>query len=182
MANITKVPNGPLIKKKGTFKGSTLKSGGIIKKAQDGKTWQKMSQLEKAAKVSELRQKGGPERVRQYKDSVSVDATNRLNSNFERNAAIRGLTVDQLRKANKKPDVTPDNLSGMGNDKPGCSGSEKASARRVKAEAKRKNGGIIKRADSSMSKRGLYDNIRANKGPAKKPNGEPTRKTLALRK
>ena len=34
---ITPVPNGPLIKKKGPFKGSTLKSGGTIKKAQAGK-------------------------------------------------------------------------------------------------------------------------------------------------
>jgi hypothetical protein len=30
MANITKVPNGPLIKKKGPFKGSTLKNGGRV--------------------------------------------------------------------------------------------------------------------------------------------------------
>jgi len=30
---ITPVPNGPLIKKKGQFKGSTLKSGGMIKRA-----------------------------------------------------------------------------------------------------------------------------------------------------
>lgn len=30
MANITKVPTGPLIKKKGPFKGSTLKNGGKI--------------------------------------------------------------------------------------------------------------------------------------------------------
>jgi len=30
---ITKVPNGPLIKKKGKFKGSTLKAGGMIKRA-----------------------------------------------------------------------------------------------------------------------------------------------------
>jgi len=30
---ITPVPNGPLIKKKGPFKGSTLKAGGIIKRA-----------------------------------------------------------------------------------------------------------------------------------------------------
>jgi hypothetical protein len=36
MAAITKVPNGPLIKKKGPFKGSTLKSGGVVKKAQGG--------------------------------------------------------------------------------------------------------------------------------------------------
>jgi hypothetical protein len=34
---ITPVPNGPLIKKKGPFKGSTLKSGGMIKRA-DGST------------------------------------------------------------------------------------------------------------------------------------------------
>jgi hypothetical protein len=33
---ITPVPNGPLIKKKGPFKGSTLKAGGKVKKAQDG--------------------------------------------------------------------------------------------------------------------------------------------------
>jgi hypothetical protein len=32
-----------------------------------------------------------------------------------------------------------------------------------------KNGGMIKRADGSMSKRGLWDNIRANKGSGKKP-------------
>ena len=35
---ITKVPNGPLIKKKGPFKGSTLKAGGKIKKAINGTT------------------------------------------------------------------------------------------------------------------------------------------------
>ena len=35
---ITPVPNGPLIKKKGPFKGSTLKKGGTIKKAQLGDT------------------------------------------------------------------------------------------------------------------------------------------------
>jgi hypothetical protein len=29
--NITPVPDGPLIKKKGEFKGSTLKSGGKVK-------------------------------------------------------------------------------------------------------------------------------------------------------
>ncbi len=32
-----------------------------------------------------------------------------------------------------------------------------------------KAGGMIKRTDGSMSKRGLWDNIRANKGSGKKP-------------
>jgi hypothetical protein len=34
---ITPVPNGPLIKKNGKFKGSTLKNGGMLKRA-DGST------------------------------------------------------------------------------------------------------------------------------------------------
>jgi len=38
MANITKVPNRPLVKKKGPFKGSTLKAGGTVKKAANGTT------------------------------------------------------------------------------------------------------------------------------------------------
>ena len=33
---ITPVPNGPLIKKTGKFKGSTLKSGGKMKKCKYG--------------------------------------------------------------------------------------------------------------------------------------------------
>ena len=32
-----------------------------------------------------------------------------------------------------------------------------------------KKGGMIKRADGSYSRRGLWDNIRANKGSGKKP-------------
>jgi hypothetical protein len=35
-----------------------------------------------------------------------------------------------------------------------------------------KNGGMIKRKDGSYSKRGLWDNIRANKGSGKKPTKE----------
>jgi len=35
MRGVTPVPNGPLIKKKGEFKGSSLKKGGVVK-AQDG--------------------------------------------------------------------------------------------------------------------------------------------------
>lgn len=34
------------------------------------------------------------------------------------------------------------------------------------------NGGMIKRADGSYSKRGLWDNIRANAGSGKKPTKE----------
>lgn len=39
----------------------------------------------------------------------------------------------------------------------------------AKAKSKMAKGGMIKRADGSYSKRGLWDNIRANKGSGKKP-------------
>jgi hypothetical protein len=38
-----------------------------------------------------------------------------------------------------------------------------------KGTMKSKNGSMLKRADGSYSKRGLWDNIRANKGSGKKP-------------
>jgi len=175
--NITKVPDGPLIKKKGPFKGSTLKAGGKVKKAQDGtmkKSWNQMSPTERKATQTEVKTKRGREGFSKYMDSITT-------SNFQRNADIRGLTVDQLRKDNKKPydqfKMTPEKC-GFGNDKPGCSGSEGANRRRLRREANRKNGGpvkkakagaMIKRADGSMSKPGLWDNIRKNKGSGKKP-------------
>ena len=40
---------------------------------------------------------------------------------------------------------------------------------RFKREREMKAGGMLKRADGSYSKRGLWDNIRANKGSGKKP-------------
>jgi hypothetical protein len=103
------------------------------------KTWQQMSQPEKAAKLAELKQKGGVERVKQYKDSISTDGENRRVLAFQKNAATRGMTVEQLRKDNKKPDVDKydGKACGIGNETVGCSGSEKASARRVKRESKR---------------------------------------------
>ena len=46
-----------------------------------------------------------------------------------------------------------------------------AEIKKAKAASKKKmqGGGMIKRADGSYSKRGLWDNIRANKGSGKKP-------------
>ena len=99
---ITPVPNGPLIKKKGPFKGSTLKAGGKVKKAFLGSSM--------------------------FKD----------NPIYEKTTALRGkLGSAALGIPGVKPVV--------------------------------KNGGMLKRADGSYSKRGLWDNIRANKGSGKKP-------------
>jgi hypothetical protein len=43
-------------------------------------------------------------------------------------------------------------------------------------------GGLIKRADGSYSKRGLWDNIRANKGSGKKPTAEMLRQERKINK
>lgn len=228
MAKITKVPNGPLIKKKGPYAGSTLRSGGTIKKAQNGDTLtvkKPMTYAEKRAAQEIVKEKN-----RKLRDSI-----------LNRNAAARGMTREEVRaqqeKDKKKPDACVDGLRGVGKDNEGCSGSQRASEKRVEKEARRKNGGpvkkaqngtsqysdpkplydkikrtkdsldnakikleqrkykakmnyldgklkneqsmmntkkakagaMIKRADGSMSKRGLWDNIRANKGSGKKP-------------
>lgn len=185
MGKITKVPNGPLIKKKGPFKGSTLKFGGVMKKAQGGDTlsvkkptWQEMTQAERAAIKTNL----GPEKFKKYKDSVSTDATNRRETILNRNAAARGMTraevQAQQKKDKKKPDAPLEGQRCIGKDDPGCAGSAGGRKRRIEKESRRRNGGpvkkakagaMIKRADGSYSQRGLWDNIRANKGSGKKP-------------
>lgn len=109
MGKITKVPNGPLIKKKGPYAGSTLKAGGKVKKAMVG--------------------------------AIMSMAGGKDNPIYKKTTAMRGkLGSAALGMPGMKPIV--------------------------------KNGKMLKRADGSYSKRGLWDNIRANKGSGKKPTAE----------
>jgi hypothetical protein len=101
---ITKVPNGPLIKKKGPYAGSTLKNGGKMKKAMVG--------------------------------AIMTLSGGKDNPIYKKTTALRGK-IGNAKGIPGKPIV--------------------------------KNGKMIKRADGSMSRRGLWDNIRANKGSGKKP-------------
>lgn len=104
MGKITKVPNGPLIKKKGEFKGSTLKSGGKVKKAMAG--------------------------------AIMALSGGKDNPIYKKTTEMRGKI---------------------------------ANAKGIPGKPIVKNGKMIKRADGSYSQRGLWDNIRANKGSGKKP-------------
>jgi hypothetical protein len=121
---ITKVPNGPLIKKKGPFKGSTLKNGGPIKKAQYG-----------TSEYSDP--KPLFDKINKSKDSI--------------NDAMLKLKKEKFKSKMK---YSKDKLK-----------NEQSIMNTKKAKA----GAMIKRADGSYSKRGLWDNIRANKGSGKKP-------------
>lgn len=191
MSKITPVPNGPLIKKKGVFKGSTLKTGGrVIKKAQEGTTLDKIKEQTRLRQnLTDFRKKVGSTpltpQLRREKDSLTG-----LLKNFSTNQRVQatGLTPAQLaandaqaqKEAARKPDVVDQSCEkrGLPTSGGGCSGSARKNAKRLKDERNRKNGGtitkaksgaMIKRADGSMSKRGLWDNIRANKGSGKKP-------------
>jgi hypothetical protein len=71
---------------------------------------------------------------------------------------MRKSAADNMKKANQAgKDAFRQNFKG----KPGFDANG--------YPVKKKMGGMIKRADGSMSKRGLWDNIRANKGSGKKP-------------
>ena len=136
----TPVPNGPLIKKKGIYAGSTLKSGGVIKKPKAGASTT-------TTKTTE------PIGVKFFKEGKNYKAqvTKKVG---DKNATYEALSPNMnyaQELANKKALTTPGD-----------------SLRTVKPVV-RKNGGMLKRADGSYSKRGLWDNIRANKGSGKKP-------------
>jgi hypothetical protein len=127
-----------------------------------------MTQAQRAAIKTEL----GPEKFKTYKDSVSTDATNRREAILNRNAAARGMTraeVQADQKKNKNKYIQQEGTCDPNFSSTKC-GVSKAAAKESKSDwKKKKNGGLIKRADGSMSKRGLWDNIRANKGSGKKP-------------
>lgn len=158
--NITKVPDGPLVKKKGPFKGSTLKAGGVIKKAQTGGTYYASSK----GRVGRLSgSKIGDDISVVQNESIDTtgyakgkkDFTKTINRTFEKPTAQKV----------KRADV-PKVISNL---KKGATQKMDFRTSNQRNKAKMKAGGMIKRADGSMSKSGLWDNIRKNKGSGKKP-------------
>ena len=138
---ITPVPNGPLIKKTGKFKGSTLKAGGVVKKAKSG------------AASTTTTKTTNPIGIKFFKEGKNYKAqvTKKVG---DKNATYEGISPNMdfaKLLANDKALTTPGD-------------SVRTTIPKVK-----KNGGMLKRADGSYSKRGLWDNIRANKGSGKKP-------------
>jgi hypothetical protein len=218
---ITKVPNGPLIKKKGVFKGSTLKNGGPIdtkKYLEDSKkrvnkivTPLRKAELKKGintyedylnSKVKDKKKNGGP--VQKERRTISVDKTavkkvdaNKIMKNdneitarnlkntasYHKNhsdkkyQAANSFLLDGNRtmydfatKEAKKDDSLFNVAAKKAKDakaNPRFKGVNSFPKLNVKKKAKA--GAMIKRADGSMSRRGLWDNIRANKGSGKKP-------------
>jgi hypothetical protein len=145
--NITKVPNGPLIKKKGPFKGSTLKNGGPVKKAQNGGST--------TTKPNYSNMKTTKRSFFKDKDYIPTS----IDSSYYKQG------FDMATKG--KSSIPAYDMKTT----QGLRGYEEATKRGLnpKKKPKAKAGAMIKRADGSYSKRGLWDNIRANKGSGKKP-------------
>jgi hypothetical protein len=219
MAKITKVPNGPLIKKKGPYAGSTLKTGGKIKKAQAGKRVTRFMTDEEYKKETDSLSKRfrntdpgfsiSPKGSSKNTDPGFTKTPKNDNPNIKRKRVTsEDGTLQYLKNGNKvkkakagamiKRAQNGESFTKDGNEytytkqvtrpegKRTYQGKsiDQATAmkianfkirnnpsdslRTVKPVIK-KNGGLIKRADGSMSRRGLWDNIRANKGSGKKP-------------
>jgi hypothetical protein len=228
---ITKVPNGPLIKKKGPYAGSTLKNGGKLKKAQGGEYLTKEGNTYTSTK--KVKTKNGPryyqgkspsmsfsreiasDKARKINDSIpkaklsarALEVMNNKNGGTMKNKAMMGNSIFKNNPIYKKTTEA----RGMIGNAMGIPGKpivknggpvQKVDAKKYledskkrvnkivtplrKAEIKKgiityddylnskiknkaKSGAMIKRADGSMSRRGLWDNIRANKGSGKKP-------------
>ena len=202
MAKITKVPDGPLVKKKGPFKGSTLKAGGKIKKAQGGEFLTKEDG--KYTSTKKVKTKNGP----RYYQGKSPDMSFARELAFDKQRAnpadsipkaklsARALEVMDQKNGGKVKKAQLGTLVKKGAKAVGLGTAAAAGASSASSCSSgrcfhkrggwtsgsrspwRKNGGtvkkakagaMIKRADGSTSQRGLWDNLRANKGSGKKP-------------
>ena len=143
----------------------------MIKKAQNGDTLtvkKPMTYAEKRAAQEIVKQKN-----REARENV-----------LNRNAAAKGMTREQVQKQQvadkKKPDATSCDLNDPNFSSTKC-GISKAAAKQSKSDfKKKKNGGLIKRADGSMSKRGLWDNLRSKAAQNKKTGAKPKAPSKAM--
>jgi hypothetical protein len=166
---ITPVPNGPLIKKKGPFKGSTLKSGGVIKKAQTGaNVAQREAERDKRLKTSDSLKTERRKVV--WKKSYESSEAKKKGQDFDTwYKEFDNKTKENSAKA-PEPKGSKTFFAGDNGPKSPCKGGSCSGLNRNGGSIKKaKTGAMIKRADGSTSKRGLWDNIRKNKGSGKKP-------------
>lgn len=112
----------------------------------------KMEAAKAKAKVKPKAQDGL--RTGQYKRLGRID---------EKNPARAERVADRMKTKASRVE------RGMGVANPPMMRMERFDMDRKLRESKMAKGGMLKRADGSYSKRGLWDNIRANRGSGKKP-------------
>lgn len=171
--SFTPVPNGPLVKKKGEFKGSTLKNGGVkkIKKAQDGekinpKVYLEGSRKRVKAVVDSARKQEVKKGIKTYDDYLKSKIKKQRSG---------GSTPAWQRKEGKDPKggLNRKGIASYRRQNPGS----KLSMAVTTPPSKLKPG-----SKAANRRKSFCARMSGVKGPMRKPNGKPTRKALALRK
>lgn len=121
----------------------------------------KVSMLGKAAmakkKVPKAQNGKGVDSLAYYKNKASKfqDESSRMQDSSLKYGDKSRAYIDKMTPAQRK-----------------AKGASKVVNKDGSVTYKYKSGGMLKRADGSYSKRGLWDNIRANKGSGKKPTAQ----------
>ena len=158
MGKITKVHNGPLIKKKGPYAGSTLKAGGKIKKAQNGEF--------KIGKKTYTTTKAANDTIKKPERTIWVNNPMPPSKRKNEFPMPSEKLIDSVSKASI-PNFDTSKLM-------------KKKAQNGNKIKKAKAGAMIKRADGSMSRRGLWDNLRSKAAQNKKTGAKPKAPTKAM--
>jgi len=102
---------------------------------------------------------------------IPKSKSNYENSNYDKmlGAKKASATKPKAKVAPKKGPILDDKIYKKGENPYKTDKNGKVIMQKFGGKTKMKGGGMLKRADGSYSKRGLWDNIRANKGSGKKP-------------
>jgi hypothetical protein len=181
---ITPVPNGPLIKKKGPYAGSTLKSGGAIKKAQNGtKTKDSTAYFnkEKEYRFKEAREAGKLGFRKSADDEMKKGMAAGENAMRQKLKGMPGYDKNgypiKKKKAMMGSSIFKDNpIYKKSTEARGMIGKLYG----IPGKPIVKNGGMLKRADGSYSQRGLWDNLRSKAAQNKKTGAKPKAPTKAM--
>lgn len=120
-----------------------------VKKTKKAQYGEHLSQDTKTGKYTLTTKSNTSDGPRYYQTTTPVESAGRARNNF----LARNNSADSVRAK----DIDPKVIARLAEQKNG--GKTKAKAGKQ----------LIKRADGSKSPRGLWDNIRANKGSGKKP-------------
>ena len=117
-------------------------------------------------------QKGAPIRKKPVVDSVESEMfpgrkIPRSQSNYENGSFAKMLEGNKPKKAVKKYESSPFSKAAL--DKKKREEGYKKVTDKMKKKLKAGGKVMLKRKDGSVSQKGLWDNIRANKGSGKKP-------------
>jgi hypothetical protein len=180
MKKMSKAQNGmPLRRGMGAIKGLKKLDSKMVPGEMTGKMYKKSeideigrkqsAELDKsgvfgkAAMVKKKPMKSGGKIIKKKAQS-GIEAALEAKT-AERKAKGQSIIERQVKRLNRIAETNPDRSMRVAKRIVERKDAKKATV----APTMMKKGGMLKRADGSYSKRGLWDNIRANKGSGKKP-------------